>query len=191
MRKQFLTGLKFLALMIIITGILYPGMVTIVTNIFLSKKAHGSLIEKDGLIIGSELIGQNFESQKYFWSRPSVVNYNPLPSGGSNLGHLNPALRNTIVDRRSNFMKINKLQEDKKVPSEMITASASGLDPHISPADALMQVERISIARGMDREQQDQLVKIIHDLTEKPQFSILGESRINVFSLNLMLDNLE
>jgi K+-transporting ATPase ATPase C chain len=191
MKRQIITGLKFLALMIILTGVVYPGLITVATNLFFKKEAQGSLIEKDGIVIGSELIGQNFDSQKFFWSRPSANNYNPLPSGGSNLGLQNPILKSRIINREHIFLQVNKPEESLKIPSEMVTASASGLDPHISPAAALLQVRRIASARGMNQAEQEQIVKIIHDMTEKPQFSLLGEARINVFRLNLKVDSLK
>jgi len=191
MKRQIITGLRFLVLMIILTGLVYPGLVTIITSVFFPDEAHGSLIERDGVTIGSKLIGQNFDSPKYFWSRPSYNNYNPLPSGGSNLGLLNPLLAETIRQRENTFLHDNKIVENLNFPAEMVTASASGLDPHISPTAALLQVSRIVQARGMDKTGQDKLVILINDLTEGRQFSFLGEPRINVFLLNLELDSLK
>jgi potassium-transporting ATPase KdpC subunit len=177
--------------MIILTGIVYPVLITVITSEFFNKKAQGSLIKRNGTIIGSELIGQNFDSNKYFWSRPSYNNYNPLPSGGSNLGLLNPRLTETILQRKNAFLQANKIEGDLNIPDEMVTASASGLDPHISSAAALLQVSRVAQARGMDKIGQDKLVTLINDLMEDRQFSILGEPRINVFLLNLKIDSLK
>ena len=191
MKRQIITGLRFLVLMIIFTGLVYPGLVTIITSIFSPNKAQGSLVIKDGVIIGSELIGQNFDSQKYFWSRPSFNNYNPLPSGASNLGPLNPVLIKKITGKEEDFTQANKIKEDLNIPPEMLTASASGLDPHISPAAAFLQISRISEARGMDKAEQDKLIELVNDLTENRQFSFLGEPRINVFLLNLRIDSLK
>ena len=191
MNRQIIIGLRFLALMIILTGVVYPAIVTGIASLIFPKEAAGSFIETNGLVTGSELIGQNFESQKYFWSRPSFNNYNPLPSGASNLGPLNPLLINAINQREKVFRLANKMKEDSDIPPEIVTASASGLDPHISPAAALLQVPRVAQARGMNKAKQDQIVKLINDLTEKPQFLILGEQRINVFLLNLSIDNLK
>ena len=191
MKRQIITGLRFLALMIILTGVVYPGLVTIITSIFFPNEAQGSLIERNGVIIGSKLIGQNFDSQKYFWSRPSFINYNPLSSGASNLSLLNPLLIKEIIQREKAFLQDNKMKDDLSIPPEMVTASASGLDPHISPASALFQVNRVAQARGMDKGKQDQIVDLINDLTEKRQFSLLGEPRINVFLLNLKIDSLK
>ncbi len=141
--------------------------------------------------MGSKLIGQKFDSQEYFWSRPSVNNYNPLPSGASNLGISNPLLINTIAQREKDFLTANKMNEDLNIPPEMVTASASGLDPHISPEAALLQVARVARARGMDKAGQDNLVALINELTEERQYSFFGEPRINVFLLNLKTDSLK
>lgn len=191
MKKQIITGLKFLVLMIILTGLVYPGFVTIITSIFSPIEAQGSLIKRNGVIIGSKLIGQNFDSQKYFWSRPSFNNYNPLPSGASNLGLSNPLLINKVIQREKDFYQANKIEEDLNIPPEMVTASASGLDPHISPTAALLQISRIAQARGMDKAEQEKLINLVNDLTEKRQFSFLGEPRINVFLINLKIDSLK
>jgi K+-transporting ATPase ATPase C chain len=190
MKRQIITGLRFLTLMIILAGVVYPGIVTVITNLFFKNEAQGSLVNRNGTIIGSKLIGQNFESDRYFWSRPSINNYNSLPSGGSNLGPLNPLLTETIIQRRNGFLLANKIEKGLNIPAEMVTASASGLDPHISPAAALLQVSRVARARGIDKAGQDKLVLLVNDLTEKRQFSLLGEPRINVFRLNLMTDSL-
>jgi K+-transporting ATPase ATPase C chain len=190
MKRQFFTGLRFLALMIILTGIIYPGVITVITTMFFHREAQGSLVERDGVITGSELIGQKFDSQEYFWSRPSINNYNPLPSGASNLGISNPLLIKTIAQREKDFLKANKMNEDLNIPPEMVTASASGLDPHISPEAALLQVARVARARGMDKAGQDNLVTLINELTEERQYSLFGEPRINVFLLNLKTDSL-
>lgn len=191
MKKHIITGLRFLTLMIFLTGVVYPGIVTAITSILFHKEARGSLVERNGVIIGSELIGQNFDSLKYFWSRPSVNNYNPLPSGASNLGLSNPLLINKINKRKEDFLLVNKIKQEINIPPDMVTASASGLDPNISPEAALMQVSRVARARGMDIIRQDQLIDLINDMTEKRQFSLLGEPRINVFLLNLSLDSLK
>ena len=177
--------------MIILTGLVYPGLVTIITSIFSPIEAQGSLVKRNGVIIGSKLIGQNSDSQKYFWSRPSFNNYNPLPSGASNLCLSNPLLINKVIQREKDFYQANKIKEDLNIPPEMVTASASGLDPHISPAAALLQISRIAQARGMDKAGQDKLIDLVNDLTENRQFSFLGEPRINVFLLNLKLDSLK
>lgn len=191
MKKHTITGFRFLVLMIFLTGIVYPGIITAIASVLFHSEAQGSLVERNGVIIGSKLIGQNFDSLKYFWSRPSVNNYNPLPSGASNLALSNPLLVKQIAGRGKNFLLANKMTRELNLPPEMITASASGLDPHISPEAALLQVSRVARERGMDSIRQVQLVDLINDMTEKRQFSLLGEPRINVFLLNLRLDNIK
>ena len=190
MKRQIITGFRFLALMTILTGVVYPGLVTVFASLFFNEEAQGSFVKINGTIAGSKLIGQNFDSDRYFWSRPSYNNYNPLPSGGSNLGLLNPRLTETIKQREKAFLHANMIEIELNIPAEMVTASASSLDPHISPAAALLQLRRVAQARGIDKAGQDRLVILVNDLTEERQFSLLGEPRINVFLLNLMLDSL-
>ncbi|MFH0842515.1 MAG: potassium-transporting ATPase subunit KdpC [Bacteroidota bacterium] len=190
MRKHIITSIKYLLLMIILTGGIYPAIVTVTANLLFRNKAQGSLIMKDSVIIGSALIGQNFDGEEYFWPRPSVNYYNPLPSGASNLSHINPVLIKTITERKLAFTKLNMPGESEEIPSVMITSSASGLDPHISPEAALLQAGRVAKARGLSPVAKEQVLAIIHEMTEKPQFSFLGEPRINVFLLNLKLDSI-
>lgn len=191
MNKSILSGLKYLTVMTILTGFLYPGLITIIASLSFNRKAQGSLVRENGLLIGSELIAQNFESPEYFWPRPSVNNYNPLPSGASNLGPLSLVLNDQVLEREKRFRQGNGVGKDQKVPPEMLTASASGLDPHISPDAAFLQVERVALARGLTKAEKETLINIISDLVEKPQFSILGQPRINVFLLNLRLDKIK
>lgn len=176
--------------MTILTGIIYPLLMTGVAQITFPAKANGSLIMKDGKIIGSELIGQKFDSTIYFWSRPSAIDYNPIPSCGSNFGPTSAKLKKQVADRRASFAGSNSINDTLSIPKEMIFASASGLDPHISPNAALLQVERIVSARQLDNNKKQQLMQAIKELSEEPQLSILGESRINVLALNLELDKL-
>jgi potassium-transporting ATPase KdpC subunit len=191
MKKQTIIALKFLFVMTVLTGIIYPVLMTGLAQISFPKKANGSLIIKDGKLIGSELIGQKFDSSNYFWSRPSSINYNPIPSGASNLGPTSDTLKKQTTERRRLFVMVNSLVDTTNVPKEMIFASASGLDPHISPESALLQVDRISNVRHFDNELKGMLIKKINDLTEPPQFFILGEPRINVLMLNIELDKIE
>jgi K+-transporting ATPase ATPase C chain len=155
------------------------------------SKANGSLITVDNTTIGSKLLGQNFDSVIYFSSRPSVISYNPMPSGGSNYGLTNIKLKNIVTERRRQFQAFNKLDTLIDIPSEMLFASASGLDPHISPEAALLQVDRISKARHFNNSQEQLILQIINELSEKPQLSLLGENRVNVLDLNIKLNKLE
>jgi K+-transporting ATPase ATPase C chain len=190
MKTQTIIALKFLLIITVLTGVIYPFFMTGVAQLTFRAKANGSLIIKDGKIIGSELIGQKFDSTIYFWSRPSAIDYNPIPSGASNLGPTSDKLRKQVEERRLLFATKNSITDTTAIPKEMIFASASGLDPHISPGAALMQVERIAGARHFNNNQKAELVKKIKELTEEPQFLCLGEVRINVLILNLELDKL-
>jgi potassium-transporting ATPase KdpC subunit len=191
MWKPIITSIKFLIFITIITGIIYPLLITGIATLFYSDKAAGSLIEIDGKVIGSALIGQNFENPEYFHGRPSSVSYNPMPSGASNYGPLNPLIKSLVISRKRDFLQTNLLP-DSTIPSpEMVYSSASGIDPHISPESAMMQVQRVSIARGFSQLGKQKLIELIENMTETSQFSMLGEPRINVFLLNLRTDSLK
>jgi K+-transporting ATPase ATPase C chain len=190
MKTQLIISIKIFAVLTVLCGIIYPLFITSVAQFVFPTKANGSLIIQDNKVIGSELIGQKFESEIYFWSRPSATDYNTLPSGGSNLGPTSSKLKQMLADRSAQFARINQLSDSETIPSEMLMASASGLDPHISPEAAMLQVGRIAKARQFNEQQRQQLEKIIADQTESPQFSFLGETRINVLKLNLALDRL-
>jgi potassium-transporting ATPase KdpC subunit len=190
MKTQTIIALKYLLVMTILTGIVYPLLMTGFAQLFYPSKANGSLIIKDGKTIGSELIGQGFDSSIYFWSRPSAVGYNTLPSGSSNLGPTSNTLKKQVAERLEFFARKNSVDSLINIPKEMIFTSGSGLDPHISPAGAFLQVDRISKARHFDNYHEEQMIKKIIDLTERPQYFFLGEERINVLMLNIELDKL-
>ena len=177
--------------MTILTGIVYPLVMTGIAQLTFPSKANGSLIKKDGKIIGSELIGQKFDSTIYFWSRPSAIDYNPIPSGASNLGPTSDKLKKQVVERRISFATMNTITDTTAVPKEMLFASASGLDPHISQKAALLQVDRVAKARNFNIVQKQNLVQIVKNLTETPQFLVFGEERINVLILNLELNKID
>lgn len=191
MRTQMIIALKFLLFMTILTGLIYPLFMTGVAQLSFPSKANGSLVMKDGKIAGSELIGQKFDSNIYFWSRPSAVGYDPIPSGASNFGPTSDTLKKQVSARRILFAEKNFITDTASIPKEMIFASASGLDPHISPEAALLQVERIVKFRRYSAEQRVKVTDLITNLKEDPQFHLLGEERINVFLLNLGLDKIK
>ncbi|MFO1349866.1 MAG: potassium-transporting ATPase subunit KdpC [Gammaproteobacteria bacterium] len=172
-----------------VTGVLYPLAVTGIAKLTFSHQAAGSLIERDGKAIGSALIGQNFTEARYFWGRPSTTAptpYNAAASGGSNLGPTNPALADAVRGRIAALRQADPSQAGP-VPVDLLTASASGLDPHISPEAALYQVNRVARARGLAPER---LRELVGGHTENRTFGILGEPRVNVLALNLALDEL-
>jgi K+-transporting ATPase ATPase C chain len=176
--------------MTILIGVIYPLFMTVLAQFFFPGKSNGSMIMKKGEIVGSELIGQKFQSNRYFWSRPSAIDYNPLPSRGSNLGPTSDSLRKLVIDRKRDFIGKNHLPQETAVPTEMLFASGSGIDPHISSEAAIMQVERVALARNFTNQAKANLVRLVEQSIEKPQFGILGEQRVNVLMLNLALDEL-
>ena len=190
MKTQIWIAIKIFALFTLLLGVVYPLFITGIAQLAFPGKANGSLIMKENKVIGSELIGQKFDSVRYFSSRPSAIEYSPMPSGGSNLGPTSSKLQQLVIDRKAQFLEFNQLSEPENVPCEMLFASASGLDPHISPKAALLQVDRIVKSRHFDNNKKQQLLNSIEVLSEGPQFSFLGENRINVLALNLELDKL-
>lgn len=186
--KTLIISLKIFLFFTILTGIIYPLLVTGLAQVIFPGKANGSLIVKNNRTIGSELIGQQFDSSIYFTSRPSAISYNPLPSGGSNYGLTSKKLKDLVNQRKRQFISFNQLDSLTIIPSEMLFASASGLDPHISPQAAFLQVNRIAKSRNLNSDQKQKLVLLIKNHTETPQFLYLGEERVNVLLLNLSLD---
>ena len=188
--KTVIISLKVFLFFTILTGIIYPLLVTGIAQVVFPAKANGSLIMKDNKIIGSRLIGQQFDTAIYFSSRPSAIAYNPLPSGGSNYGLTNVKLKNLVAERKKHFIGFNHLDSLTTIPSEILFASASGLDPHISPQAALLQVDRIAKARSFTNVQKQKLLQSVKAFTEAPQFYCLGEDRINVLLLNIETDKI-
>ena len=173
----------------VVTGIAYPLAVTAIAKVAFPEEAAGSLIVKDGKTVGSRLIGQNFSDPKYFWGRPSATApqpYNASASGGSNLGPLNPVLLDA-VKARIEALKAADPENTRTIPTDLVSASASGLDPHISPAAADYQVERVARAHQIDPAT---LKAMVEKNTEERQWGIFGEARVNVLELNLALDTL-
>ena len=177
-------------LLSLVTGLLYPLLVTGISQALFPEQAAGSLIERDGKLIGSRLIGQNFTDPKYFWGRPSATSpypNNAAASGGSNLGPRNPALK-AAVESRVKALREADPGHVAPVPVDLVTASASGLDPHISPAAVDYQIGRVARARGLTPEAVRALVA---QHTEDRQWGMFGEPRVNVLKLNLALDRLQ
>ena len=175
------------ALLTIITGLAYPLATTAIGLGVLPDEANGSLIEKNGAIVGSSLIGQSFTAPQYFWGRPSATGpfpYNASASSGSNQGPLNPALGEAVKSRIA-ALKAADATNTQPVPVDLVTASASGLDPHISPAAAMYQVQRVANARGISPEE---LNAFLQTHIEGRQWGVFGEPRVNVLKLNLALD---
>ncbi|MGA7813585.1 potassium-transporting ATPase subunit KdpC [Caballeronia sp.] len=178
------------AALTVVTGLVYPVVVTAVAHAAFPHEANGSLIEKDGKAVGSELLGQQFDAPSYFWGRLSATSpnpYNPQASGGSNLGPTNPALADEVKGRISALHDADPTNT-VPIPVDLVTSSGSGLDPEISPAAAAYQIDRVAKARKLSPNDVDALVQ---RATTGRQFGILGEARVNVLKLNLALDELK
>ena len=180
-------ALVSLVVLTVVTGVIYPVVVTAIAQLVFPHQANGSLITKDGKVVGSSLIGQAFDDPKYFWGRPSATSpfgYNAGASAGSNLSPTNPVLIKSVQDRVD---ALRAADPDNKapVPVDLVTASGSGLDPHISPAAALYQVGRVAAVRKLEP---DAVRRLVEQHTEGRQWGFLGEPRVNVLALNLALD---
>ncbi len=190
MRRQLLNALLLLGIMVLLTGIVYPLFITLVAQVIFPHQANGSLIESGGKLVGSELIGQQFDGDGYFWGRPSATQpspYNAAASSGSNYGPFNPELLDNVQNRIEAFKKSDP-ENTISIPVDLVTYSASGLDPHISQAAALYQVPRVARYRHIS---EGDLQQLVNRFTEGRQFGVLGEPRVNVLRLNLALDEIE
>jgi len=190
MKDQIRPALMMLLILTVLTGLVYPLAVTGLAQLLFPHQANGSLILRDGKVVGSQLIGQYFDKPGYFWGRPSATApfpYNAAASGGSNLGPTNPALIES-VKARVEALRVADPGNNLPIPVDLVTASGSGLDPHISPAAALYQVKRVARARGLD---ENTVQTLVAQHTEGRQFGLLGEQRVNVLQLNLALDMLK
>ncbi len=187
MTSQLRPAFFMLLIFTLITGVIYPLVVTGITQVIFPSQANGSLIMVDGKAVGSELIGQQFDDPKYFWGRLSAAGYNAAASSGSNYGPMNPALMD-MVQARIDTLKAADPDNTLQIPVDLVTASGSGLDPHVSVAAALYQVHRVASARGLS---EAEVQSLVDKYTEGRQFGFLGEPRVNVLMLNLALDGIQ
>lgn len=187
MRRQLLPALIMLVIFTVVTGVLYPLAVTGVAQLLFHDKANGSLIERDGQVVGSALIGQQFTAAKYFHPRPSSAGdgYDASASSGSNLGPTNEKLLRAVAERVDAYRKENNLPPTSLVPVDAVTGSASGLDPAISVANAKLQTPRVAAARNLPV---DQVMKLVNEYTDGRGLGFLGEPAVNVLELNIALD---
>lgn len=183
-------GIRVFFIFTVITGILYPLFITAIGAVFFPYQAGGSIIVKDGVPVGSELLAQKFTSDRYFHPRPSAVDYNPVPSGGSNLGPIDLRLKNLTAERYAEFIEKNILPRVANVPPEMLNTSASGVDPHITIESAMLQARRVALARNFSPELSRKLTNLIFEMEEKNAGQVFGQNKINVLKLNLALDQL-
>lgn len=184
MKQQLLPAIRIYLFFTLLLGLVYPLAMTGISQILFPAQANGSFVQRGEKIVGAKLIGQKFERPEYFWSRPSAVDYNPLPSGGSNFGPTNEGLKKAVDERRAK-LKAAHPDRSQEPPQDLLFTSGSGLDPHISPEAAEYQVSRVAKARGLQFEKVQQFVA---DATEGPQLGLLGEPTVNVLALNMALD---
>jgi K+-transporting ATPase ATPase C chain len=187
--RQLRPALLITVVFTLICGVVYPLLSTAIAQVAFRDKANGSLIKRDGVVVGSKLIGQSFAAPQYFHARPSAAGagYDGSASSGSNLGPLNPDLLKAVEQRAVAYRQENGLQANALVPVDAVTASGSGLDPHISIANARLQVARVAQQRGLDSAVVEQLVA---KYTDGRQLMVLGDPGVNVVELNLALDRL-
>jgi K+-transporting ATPase ATPase C chain len=187
MKTLWRPAISLFVMLSVVTGVAYPMLVTVLAQALFPREAEGSLLTRDGSLVGSRLVGQNFTDPKFFWGRPSATGgwpNNGLASGGSNQGPLNPALQEA-VQRRIAALRHADPEQQAAIPLDLVTASGSGLDPHISPAAADYQAERVARSRQLDPQTVRQLIA---QHSEGPDLGVFGETRVHVLRLNLALD---
>lgn len=188
--KIILQSIRLLLTLTVLTGILYPLAVTFFAHVAWSEKAEGSLVIVNKRAVGSELLAQKTEDNRYFWPRPSAADYATIASGASNLGPSSAVLKKTVGERIKKWSNANELPVETSIPSDMKFASGSGIDPHISPLAAAQQIQRVAAARNLSLENRTKLITLVKESVEGPQWQIFGESRVNVLKLNLAMDRL-
>ena len=193
MLKLITQSVRQTLLWTILAGVVYPLVITAVAQLAFKDQANGTLVMRNGKIVGSALLAQQFTGTNYFWPRPSACTYGTGPSGlvassGSNLGPTSAPLQTNVLNNVAAFISGNNLPTNTHVPADMVFASASGLDPHISPEAARLQTARVAAARGMSA---DSVKALVDRFTEPPQWGFLGQARVNVLLLNVALDQLD
>jgi K+-transporting ATPase ATPase C chain len=185
MLKLLIQSARQTILWTVITGMLYPLVITVIAQLAFHDQANGSLVVRDGKIIGSGLLAQQFQGSNYFWPRPSAGSYATVPSGASNLGPTSGALQTNVMNYAAALRSAHNLPTNAPVPADLVFTSASGVDPHISPEAARFQIARVAAARGMS---EDRVKTLVEQFIEPPQWGFLGEARVNVLLLNVALD---
>jgi K+-transporting ATPase ATPase C chain len=189
--NNILRSLRMFVWMALLTGILYPLAITFIAQITLADKANGSIVVQNNKVIGSLLIAQKFEQTKYFWPRPSSGDYNPMASGGSNLSPTSLELKKVVRQRQQKITVSDGVKDISLIPGELLYASASGLDPDISPEAAYFQVDRVVKARGRPSITSDSLHKLIDSITKRRALGFIGQPCVNVLELNSALDEIK
>jgi K+-transporting ATPase ATPase C chain len=192
MTKLVIQSIRQTLLWTVVTGIAYPLVITLIAQVTFKDQANGSLVTREGKIIGSAMLAQQFQGTNYFWPRPSACTYGTGASGlvassGSNLGPTSGQLQTNVMNNIASFISGNNLPTNTVVPPDMVFASASGLDPHISPESAQLQIARVAASRGLS---QEKVKTLVDQFTEPPQWGFLGQARVNVLLLNVALDDI-
>jgi K+-transporting ATPase ATPase C chain len=192
MIKTLIQSIRQTIVWSLIAGVAYPVVITVIAQVAFKDQANGSLVYRDGKLVGSALMAQQFTGTNYFWPRPSACSYGTGPTGisassGSNLGPTSGAQQTNVINNTAAFISGNNLPTNTVVPADMVYASASGLDPHISPESARLQIVRVAAARGLS---QDKITELVEKFVEPPQWGFLGQPRVNVLLLNVALDQL-
>jgi K+-transporting ATPase ATPase C chain len=182
---QLAASVRIVAVMTVALGVAYPLAVTAFAQVAVEDRADGQLVEVDGELVGSRLIAQGFKGDEYFHPRPSAAGYDAAASSASNLGPTNPELLDTVADRVADYRTLNGVPDGVRVPVDAVTASGSGLDPHISPVNAALQAPRVAAARGLDV---DVVLDLVGEHTTRRPLGILGDDAVNVLDLNIALD---
>lgn len=190
MIRSLIRALKMVLWMTCITGLVYPMIITSIAQLTMPLRAQGSFTTVNNKNVGSLLIAQSFTDDRYFWPRPSAVNFNPLPSGGSNLGPTSAELKKIVKERQEHLSKAHGTENLADIPSDLLYASGSGLDPHINIETAYFQFNRVADARRMNEEDKQALRKTILRLSHSSFVRFLGNPRVNVLELNKALDEL-
>jgi K+-transporting ATPase ATPase C chain len=190
--KQMIQSIKQTVIWSVLAGVVYTAVMTVFAQVVFKNQAEGSLVTKDGKIIGSVFLAQQFQGSNYFWPRPSACGYGTGGTGiqassGSNLGPTSGALQTNVQNNIAAFISGNNLPTNTVVPADMVFASASGLDPHISPESARLQIARVALSRGV---KEDEVQALVEKFVEPPQFGFLGQARVNVLLLNVALDDM-
>lgn len=183
-------ALSLFIILMILTGVIYPVGITAIAKVFFPYQAHGTIVERSGATVGSALLAQKFESPDYFHARPSECDFSATPSWASNRGPTSKMLKQAVQERAKKLLVDNGLSSDAAIPADLLFASSSGLDPHISPAAMYFQLDRVVRARGFTPGQKALLEALAAKFIEPPQFGFLGEPRVNVLLLNIAIDDL-
>lgn len=190
--KPLLQSIRLLVVLTVITGAAYPALVTLLSKSLFPRQSEGSLVVRNGQIVGSALLSQRMTSDAYFWPRPSAgddgTNYVAVPSSASNKGPTSADWIASVQQRSAAIRTAHGMNTNSAVPADLVLASGSGLDPHVSPAAARLQLDRVARARGLSPEQRSSLTRLVESTVEPPSLGILGEPRVNVLLLNLALD---